>query len=746
MKYYPIFLFLFSTTQIFAQASWEIEYKKADTNVFVSYPIIKCTDGGFLVEGLENYSNYDKEIIKFNSNGVIEWSKKYPGYLGQSQCDFIRQASDSGYYLTWQFDDEPPLCMLGVPKSGLIKFDKNGNGIRSKWSNRDCWKDYIETMNVDFNTDDLLVIGNAWDELNQCCREHYLAVFDSTLTLKFSLDLIAMNFSGIFCKSISFNGTTEAYLICGIAPTIDSSGAVSILKVDTTGHVLWQKFYQSNPYELLDMLQVDSSFYILEQNINLRKIDYNGNTLFFNKIDSTGNTAFIDFANSQFLALEDSVHLIIAGSNFNQSIVIETDLSGIVTRAISRNLNEPNEYQSSWVESFDSAAYFISENNSSTNGGKFHVEKEYLSNPSCGYVPLILHGATSTINDSSAFSTAISYTPNWSSGGGPQPIADTITATQICNSQCMAQYTINNSCSGNCIGEITVAPITGAAPFTFSWSTGDSSTVVDSICDANISFTMMDSVGCFSTYQVSLPQFYIYLSSTPILCNGDCNALIYLSTYNGAAPYTYQWNTGDTTRNLSNRCSGIYSVIATDSNQCFDTISYALAEPSDILFATSSIQNPSCIGCADGFISFTATGGTLPYSISWIPANGSLYSDTIHQLLEGIYTVTLTDHNGCTVSIIDTLIDSPNRVSNLNEQNGILIFPSPTNGKIKIVNLKFEIDHIEINNLLGEMKYSAVFNGGSQKPVIDIESLPSGIYFVKAFAGDKILVGNVIKE
>ncbi|MEO8085727.1 MAG: T9SS type A sorting domain-containing protein [Bacteroidota bacterium] len=78
------------------------------------------------------------------------------------------------------------------------------------------------------------------------------------------------------------------------------------------------------------------------------------------------------------------------------------------------------------------------------------------------------------------------------------------------------------------------------------------------------------------------------------------------------------------------------------------------------------------------------------------------------------------------------------------ENEQLLISPNPSTGEFTIQNKFLKPDHIEIYNLMGE-KMSAVAVD-YQLLTIDCRLLPSGIYFVKAFAGEKVLFGKVLKQ
>ena len=129
--------------------------------------------------------------------------------------------------------------------------------------------------------------------------------------------------------------------------------------------------------------------------------------------------------------------------------------------------------------------------------------------------------------------------------------------------------------------------------------------------------------------------------------------------------YTYDWNTGVTTTGvfstLSDLGPGSYVVIATDINGCMDTTEIFLAEPTD-LSVDVTWTNVSCYGDDNGTITANPTGGTPTspsgtYTYSWTP--GGQITKTATALAPGIYEVTVTDNNGCTITSSNVLITQP---------------------------------------------------------------------------------------
>jgi gliding motility-associated-like protein len=92
--------------------------------------------------------------------------------------------------------------------------------------------------------------------------------------------------------------------------------------------------------------------------------------------------------------------------------------------------------------------------------------------------------------------------------------------------------------------------------------------------------------------------------------------------------------------------AGTHQIIYTIVGSCGDT------DTIDILvFETQSLviegDDETCIGADDGMAWIDIFGGTTPYNIMW---NNLEITDTIDNLYPGVYTVLVTDGNGCYVS------------------------------------------------------------------------------------------------
>ncbi|MEZ4720628.1 MAG: T9SS type A sorting domain-containing protein [Flavobacteriales bacterium] len=138
-----------------------------------------------------------------------------------------------------------------------------------------------------------------------------------------------------------------------------------------------------------------------------------------------------------------------------------------------------------------------------------------------------------------------------------------------------------------------------------------------------------------------------------ITCNGLTNGQLTASASGMLSTYSYSWNTTATAATIGSLGAGTYTVTATDANGCFATAEESLVEPS-ALAGTLAAADITCFGAADGYVKVTASGGTTGYNYSW---NNSSSADSIGGLSGGTFTVTVTDANGCGITLDTTLFE-----------------------------------------------------------------------------------------
>lgn len=125
-------------------------------------------------------------------------------------------------------------------------------------------------------------------------------------------------------------------------------------------------------------------------------------------------------------------------------------------------------------------------------------------------------------------------------------------------------------------------------------------------------------------------------------------------TPTGTAPYTYLWNTGETTQGINVTSGGTYTVDVTDAEGCVTSHTFTLSEYPGVVY-NFDIEQPNC-GNSDGNINDDGpVSGTSPFTFLW--SDGST-SPNLEAIGAGSYSVTVTDANGCTESQNFTIQDA----------------------------------------------------------------------------------------
>ena len=162
-------------------------------------------------------------------------------------------------------------------------------------------------------------------------------------------------------------------------------------------------------------------------------------------------------------------------------------------------------------------------------------------------------------------------------------------------------------------------------------------------------------------------------------CNGGTNGSIDITVSGGTSPYTFQWSTASVTEDVSGLSAGVYSVIVTDFILCVDTFYIIVGEPT-LMSPSVVVTNPGCPGTSDGSINLSVSGGTPGYTYLW--DTGALTED-VSGLPAGLYSVTITDNNGC-ITFAFGVLTNPG-VFSLSSINSDVTCAGINNGSINLI-------------------------------------------------------------
>ena len=203
------------------------------------------------------------------------------------------------------------------------------------------------------------------------------------------------------------------------------------------------------------------------------------------------------------------------------------------------------------------------------------------------------------------------------------------------------------SCNGVADGSIDLTLSGGAGQYTYSWNTGAETEDIQDLTPGQYAVTVTDAENCSLTETFSVgSDSEIQVSGTPVVpdCN-DFNGALDLTVSGGAIPYAYQWSNGATEEDLANIAAGLYTVTVSDASGCAEKATF-LIEENNTLSVQGSSTPASCNNDPIGTINLNVSGGTEPYQYAW--SNNETTKD-ISGVASGYYTVTVTDHKGCSV-------------------------------------------------------------------------------------------------
>lgn len=188
----------------------------------------------------------------------------------------------------------------------------------------------------------------------------------------------------------------------------------------------------------------------------------------------------------------------------------------------------------------------------------------------------------------------------------------------------------------------------------------------------------------------------------------------------GQEPYTYEWNTGDTSPDLYDIPSGIYILTVTDANGCSIEQTYELISDDYPNFTLESV-NAECAYAGKSAVYYVLenTWALNEYTVEW--SNGSSEPFYIDNLFWGTYGITITHTaSGCSASDEITIVDPntpPVEIINIVTNKSCPESPTGT--------VEFEI-------IGGTPPYQVIT--GFQDVIIDdqlfLDGLPNGTYSV----------------
>ena len=273
--------------------------------------IQQTSDGGYVVAGLSysndgdvtgNHGGSDYWVIKLDSTGNIIWSKSYGGSNDET-LKSIQQTTDGGYIIAgYSFSNNGDVTgNHGISDYWIVKIDLVGNII---------WQKSIGVSNSDFSssikqtTDGGYIVGGYSHSNDFDVSGHHNAQDFWVVKLDILGNIVWQKSLGGDCAEQAYyiqQTTDGGYIVAGDSCSNDGDVTGNhggndcwIVKLDSSGNIIWQKSLGGNLYDGANSMQqtLDGGYIIAGlsySNTGDVTGNHGGGDYWIIKIDSLGN-------------------------------------------------------------------------------------------------------------------------------------------------------------------------------------------------------------------------------------------------------------------------------------------------------------------------------------------------------------------------------------------------------------------------------------------------------------------------
>ncbi len=283
-------------------------------------------------------------------------------------------------------------------------------------------------------------------------------------------------------------------------------------------------------------------------------------------------------------------------------------------------------------------------------------------------------------------------------------------------------------CFNDSSGVLSAMPTGGTGPYDYFWSSSDTTAIIYGLSAGMYSVFILDSLGCFVLDSIAISEpdpFTATATINDVHCHGDSSGSIMIQVVGGQGMINFNWSNNSTDTILSSIFAGAYTVQITDSAGCtFQIDSMDVNEPSPIQVG---LQSDPVVGNCDGTITAAISGGVSPYQVLWSTGDTTT---NLTGLCQGLYTVIITDANGCSAwdSVNVTIISNVS----ITEKDQITVFPNPVHTTLQIQSKSINLFKCVVVNMVGQVVYDI-----DQRPStfcqIPVHGLEEGMYYVRLY-------------
>jgi trimeric autotransporter adhesin len=236
-------------------------------------------------------------------------------------------------------------------------------------------------------------------------------------------------------------------------------------------------------------------------------------------------------------------------------------------------------------------------------------------------------------------------------------------------------------------GAIDLTISGGTGSYNYSWTgpggfTSSNASLSDLGLVGEYCVTVTDGNACSASACIILTE-RLRIENTDITqtCAGASNGAITVNITGGMAPYTFDWNNGESQATISDLAAGDYTVTVEDAigNSLSGTFEVTSLDP--ITLDPNVIPVIGDENNTNGSIDLSISGGSPGYTIRW---STGASSEDLTNLAIGEYCVTVTDQNSCSTEQCFN-VNFTEELLNFEAETTDIICPGQSTGEVRVM-------------------------------------------------------------
>jgi hypothetical protein len=318
------------------------------------------------------------------------------------------------------------------------------------------------------------------------------------------------------------------------------------------------------------------------------------------------------------------------------------------------------------------------------------------------------------------------------------------------------------NCNGNADGSIALQAIGGNGSYTYNWSNSATGSSLTGLPAGNYTVNVTDAKNCPASQVISLidpPVFVLDLGEDRKICEGQ-NIMVAAGVDNATYSWTGPGGFVSAAAEVSITVAGTYSCTVITDKGCEDADSFELIYDTDLLRADFLMVSQAFVGDTVIVIDIS---WPLPNTLNWTFDDDAVVIDagTDYSLVRfdapGVYDMKLEAALATCASVktqFITILENPEEdpSGRTNKQSLIRLFtvhPNPVQGLLRVEislqemrDAQLELYHLGQNR---RMISTTLQQNTEHTPVLDLSTMPAGVYVLALKAGSELKTIRIIK-